>query len=90
MREKIKCENFVSFTSFAGHFFRLQNGSQEISEGESGGAFEGSLVVGSARRLSRACMYVCMDGGISVFVWSLGIVSLGSLFGVQYACIVCW
>ena len=86
-KQNDKCENFVSFTGFAGHFFKLQNGSEEISEGESEGVFEGSLVIGSARRLSTACMYACTYKVTSVFVWSLSIACLGSLFCVQNSCI---
>ena len=74
-KQNDKCDNFVSFTSFAGHFFKLQNGSEEILEGESEGVFEGSFVVGSDRRLSTACMYACMYEVISVFVWSLAMVT---------------
>ena len=56
-KENDNCDNFVSFTSFAGHFFKSQEGSEEISEGESEQVFEGSLVVGSARRLTQKCMF---------------------------------
>ena len=82
-KQSDKCENFVSFTSFAGHFFKLQNGSEESLEGESEGVLEGSLIVDSARRLSTACMYARMHK-VSTFVWSLAIAPLRSLFGVEH------
>ena len=56
-KENDNCDNFVSFTSFVGHFFKSRDGREKISEGESEKVFEGSLVVGLARRLSQTCMF---------------------------------
>ena len=44
-KENDNCDNFVSFTSFVGHFFKSKDASEEISEGESEEVFEGSGTV---------------------------------------------
>ena len=59
-KQNDKCDNFVGFTSFGAHFFKLQEGTEEISEEKNEDVFEGSLVVGSARRLSKKCISFCL------------------------------
>ena len=66
-KENGNCDNLLVFTSFVAHFFQLQKGSEEVSEGKNEDIFERSLVVASARRLSKKSMHDV----IYVFVWIL-------------------